>query len=346
MDELNNTCRVHFFPYDVTVEVARGANLLQAAMSAGIHINASCGGAGVCGKCRVILEKGAIEGPQTEKLSDEEYAQGYRLACQSTVLSDVDIRITTESVMDAKSLNRARADQASTRTAVIIGVDYLKENGIFDPICEKLLVNVMHPTIENNASDLSRVLDALRLQHEVGNMSVDFQVIPNLPNVLREEDHKVTVTLAYAPHKTESKVSLINVEPGDRTTTNYAVAIDIGTTTVFGQLVNLNTGEAEVEYGDFNAQISYGEDVISRIVYAAKPGGLKKIQSVVMGTINGVIDQLLKAKNLAPHDISFMTLAGNTTMTQLVLGIEPKFIRLSPYVPAANFFPPVRAAKL
>jgi uncharacterized 2Fe-2S/4Fe-4S cluster protein (DUF4445 family) len=122
--------------------------------------------------------------------------------------------------------------------------------------------------------------------------------------------------------------------------------MDIGTTTIYGQVIDLISGDVLAEYGDFNGQISYGEDVISRIVYAEKPGGLQRLHEVVMGTINNVLDKIIKKSGIDHEDLSTITLAGNTTMTQLMLKINPRFIRRSPYVPAATLYPPTRAKDL
>jgi uncharacterized 2Fe-2S/4Fe-4S cluster protein (DUF4445 family) len=132
----------------------------------------------------------------------------------------------------------------------------------------------------------------------------------------------------------------------DTTRRSYAIAMDIGTTTIYGQVIDLISGDVLAEYGDFNGQISYGEDVISRIVYAEKPGGLQRLHSVVMNTINKVLGKIIKKSGIDHEDLSTITLAGNTTMTQLMLKINPGYIRRSPYVPAATLYPPTRARDL
>ena len=133
---------------------------------------------------------------------------------------------------------------------------------------------------------------------------------------------------------------------GDTTDRNYAVAVDIGTTTVYGQLVDLKTGGVLAQFGDYNGQISYGEDVISRIIYAGKPEGLQKLHEVIINTINKLIKKMVKRARIDLDEISTITMAGNTTMTQLMLKINPQYIRLSPYVPASTLYPPINAVEL
>jgi len=170
-------------------------------------------------------------------------------------------------------------------------------------------------------------------------------VIRKLPDILRESDFKITATLARPVHPGR-KTHIIDVQSGDTTDRNYAVAVDIGTTTVYGQLINLISGDVMAQYGDFNGQISYGEDVITRIMYAEKPGGLEKLHEVVIGNINTIISRLVKRAKIDRDDISAITLAGNTTMTQLMLKVNPRYIRRSPYVPASTLYPPIMARTL
>jgi uncharacterized 2Fe-2S/4Fe-4S cluster protein (DUF4445 family) len=137
------------------------------------------------------------------------------------------------------------------------------------------------------------------------------------------------------------KTEIVNVQPGDTTDRNYAIAMDIGTTTIYGQLIDLKSGEVLAERGDFNGQISYGEDVISRIVYAEKEGGLERLHAVVTKPSTPSSYRIVRRAKVDPEDIAAITLAGNTTMTQLLLKVNPRYIRRSPYVPASTLYPPI-----
>jgi uncharacterized 2Fe-2S/4Fe-4S cluster protein (DUF4445 family) len=342
--------QVTFLPDDVVIEVEEGTNLIQAAMSAGVHINASCGGGGVCGKCRVILEEGQVESERSSLISEEDFEAGYRQACESTVSGDVTIRVPVESQLEAWILNRHRPGKNAAQTAEEIGVDQLRAEGIFSPPLLKKVIQVAPPTLGDNVSDLSRIIEALRVQHGVHNLDVDFKVIKTLPDVMREGDFETTVTLAYPPSfvgdPESARISLTDIQAGDHTASNYALAVDVGTTTVFGQLLNLETGEVLDTHGEFNRQISYGEDVITRIMFAGKTGGLQKMQELIVATINSIINTICKRQEVDCLEITAATVAGNTTMTQLLLGVNPKYIRLAPYVPTANFLPPIPAKSL
>jgi len=339
-----STHRIKFLPYDTTVQVADGDTVIRAALEAGVHVNASCGGEGVCGKCRVLVEDGVVEGGISEKLSEEDRQKGYRLACRAIVKSDLVVRIPVESTIDAGVL---KLQAAPRRTAHIKEFDFeeLKEKGLFVAPVEKKYLQLPAPTAQDNLPDITRLISYLKLKHDEHRLEVDLSVIRKIPEVIREEDFKVTTTLVR-PVRKVGKTRLINVQPGDTTRQNYAIAMDIGTTTIYGQLIDLITGKVLAEHGEFNGQISYGEDVISRIVFAEKPGGLEKISSVVIETINKILKRIVKESGVDPEDISTITLAGNTTMTQLLLAVNPKSIRRAPYVPAATLYPPFKAADL
>jgi uncharacterized 2Fe-2S/4Fe-4S cluster protein (DUF4445 family) len=337
--------KIIFNPGRIEVFVPEGENLLRAAMQAGVHINASCGGEGVCGKCRVIIDKGQVESQATEKLTPEDWALGVRQACKTQVKGDLEVTIPAESQLDRKVLDRDRPRSGVWQVVSQIKTEDLIIDGRFHPPIEKRYLKITPPSLSDNISDLSRLIRALKQIHGLQNVTVDFYTIKKLSSILRESDWKVTVTLGI-PLKTGGKIQLINIEPGDTTGQNYALAIDIGTTTVWGQLLDLNNGNILAQHVDYNAQISYGEDVISRIVFAQKPGGLQKMKDLVVSTINGIIKQLLNKHQVPLEAITHLTLAGNTTMTHLFLEIEPRYIREAPYTPSMNYFPPVLAKEL
>ncbi len=335
---------VTFMPHQKKIEVADGETLIRAALNAGVHVNASCGGEGVCGKCRVIIEEGEVEGGISEKLSPADIAKNYRLACTAIPKSDLQVRVPVESEVDASVLN---LQSTPRKTAEIKQMDFgeLKERGLFVPPVETKYVELPPPTAKDNEPDLTRLINHLRIQHDEHRLEVELPLIRKISPILRENDFKVTVTLAR-PVREEGKTRIINIRPGDKSARNYAIAVDVGTTTIYGQLIDLVSGEVLAEYGDFNGQISYGEDVISRMMYAEKPGGLEKLHEVVVETINRVIGKIVKKGKIDPDEISTITLAGNTTMTQLMLKVDTRHIRRSPYVPTATMYPPIRAVDI
>ena len=333
-----------FLPHNIKVPASKGDNLIRVAMEAGVHINASCGGEGVCGKCRVIIEDGNVGGGITEKLDKKDIEKGHRQACLSEVLSDLVVRIPIESEIDTGVLNLQKMPR---KTAPIweMNLEELKDKGLFMPPVEKKYLELPEPTTYDNLPDVTRLISFLKAKYDEHRLVVELPVMRIISDILRQADFKVTATLARPVHSGR-KTHIIHVQPGDTTDRNYAIAVDIGTTTVIAQLIDLITGDVLAQFGDYNGQISYGEDIISRINYAGKPGGLDKLHEVIIGTINKLIKKMVKKARIDPDEISTITMAGNTTMTQLMLKVNPKYIRLSPYVPASTLYPPIKAIDL
>ncbi|MFQ6121994.1 MAG: ASKHA domain-containing protein [Dehalococcoidales bacterium] len=332
--------KIHFNPDNADIVVEQGENLLQAAIAAGVHIYASCGGAGTCGTCKVLVEEGEVETTRTEKVSDEEYKQGIRQSCQSRVISDLTVYVPVESRLERGVLSYEKK----------VAAEALATGWRFKPPLSKFFVELPPPTSEDNTSDLSRLLRGLKQRYNLSNISVDFEVVKKLPKVLRDGNWKVTATTLVTAVKPRAgdrrRPRMIDIESGDTREKHYSLAFDIGTTTVCGQLLDLNRGKVIAESMAYNGQISYGEDVITRIAYCQKPGGLKKLQGAVVATINRIIEELLAQSQVEAGHVGHITVAGNTTMTQILLGLEPKYIRLAPYTPVAKFFPPIEADSL
>ncbi len=346
--------RVKFLPIDKTFPVEENETILEAAMRSGIHINASCGGNGACGKCRIKILEGQTDSPTHPKIAQWEYDEGMRLACMTRPRGDLTVEIPFESQIDRAALRKKREPSHILSPAA---VDRLVQGWTVDPTVFKKYVELPPPTPEDNINDLARLTRELKKTHSMENVSVDFRMLKKLAGTLRKADWKITITSAL----TRRGYALINVEPGNTEEKNYSIVIDIGTTTVCGQLLDLANCQVYqcteglqngtqactlAESADYNGQISYGEDVISRILFAQKPGGLKRLQEVVVSTINGVIRELLEMSGVDVDFVSQLVLAGNTTMTHLVLGLDPKYIMLSPYTPTSNFISPIRAINI
>jgi len=338
------THKIRFLPHNREITVNDGENLIRAAMEAGVHINASCGGEGVCGKCRIVVEQGDVEGGLSEQVSPQDRDKGVRLACRSTITGDVVIRVPVESAIDASVLSKRAVPR---RTARIQQMDLndLKEQGLFLPPVEKIYIELPEPNSQDHLPDVTRLVSHLKLHHDEHRLTVSLPVIRKIPDVLRKDGFRVTATLAR-PVMESGKTEIVNVQAGDTSDRIYAIAMDIGTTTIYGQLIDLKSGEILSEHGAFNSQISYGEDVISRIVFAEKAGGLKRLHQVVTETINTIIGKIVRRATVDPEDIAAITLSGNTTMTQLLLQVNPRYIRRAPYVPASTLYPPIRATTI
>ena len=345
---------ITFEPDKVAIRVDKGTNLLEAALAAGVHINASCGGQGVCGKCRIIIETGEVDSEKTENISQEKYEQGWRQACKTLVLSDCTVQIPVESRglkrVVAQKLDMGKADRKIAALQTIL----LAEGWQLDPMTVKVPVQLTPPTLKDNASDLTRLSMALKQQHHIESLSVDIRCLRTMPQILRTSDWSVTATLMAGQEPEtisslqdrSSTLKLVRLEPGDTSNQNLAVVLDIGTTTVCAELLDLKTGAVMAETAEYNRQAQHGEDVITRIVYAQKPQGREKLQSLVASSVNQVIDEALEQTGSLKKSISCIVSAGNTTMTHLLLGLETRYIREAPYVPIASFMPLVWASNV
>ena len=333
---------ITFLPDNITATVDKGENLLSAAAQAGVYVHAYCGGDGVCGKCKVIVNKGEVRSDKAN-LKQEDWDKGYRLACLSTVESDLEITVPEMTTKSGKALKRK---PKTTRTISAKALDSLIGSWEIEPPVSKLCLKLNPPSLEDNISDMDRVMRGIKqaFPDHVGEPSYDHpELIKYLPAVLREADWKITLLLL---RRNQGGFRIIDVEAGDTTSKLYGLAVDIGTTTCSGVLVDLTNGEILAESSGYNGQISCGEDVISRIVYAKRPGGQKALQDKVVGTINTIIEDICRELIISPTDIAYMMAAGNTIMSHLLLGLDPKYIRESPYVPSVSRFPLTKAAEL
>jgi uncharacterized 2Fe-2S/4Fe-4S cluster protein (DUF4445 family) len=232
-----------------------------------------------------------------------------------------------------------------TAQAMTVDMEDLKQDGLFIPPVEKIYLE-MDPAAEgDNQADVARIMHHLRIHHDEHRLTMDLGLIRRVPDIIRQDHFKVTATI-LRPVRADGKNEIINIEPGDTTGRNFAIAVDIGTTTVFGQALDLQTGEVLAQQGEFNAQISYGEDVISRIMYSEKGDGLTTLHQRVVETINKILKVIIKKARIETREVSTITLAGNSTMTQLLLNINPSYIRRDPYVPASILYPPFHATEI
>jgi len=335
---------VHFLPDNVKINVEDGENLLNVAANAGVYIDAFCGGDGVCGKCKIRIEQGEVAATQATKLKRAEIEEGFRLACQSKVVTDLVVKVPEIIDKDGKKLKRK---PKTTRSISARSLKKLIGTWQVDPPVEKRFLKLKPPSLDDNVSDFQRLLRTIKKScHECKEPSYDHpELLQELPFILREANWEVTIILLRG-RVAEEPDRIIAVEEGDTTKNLYGLAVDIGTTTVCGVLIDLNSGKVIAEASEYNAQIGYGEDVISRIVYSQRQGGLKALQAKVVYTINNVIERVCKKVFINPSDISYIMAAGNTIMSHLLLGLNPKFIRESPYTPVCSRFPLTRAAAL
>ncbi|CAK8717636.1 hypothetical protein H206_00929 [Candidatus Electrothrix aarhusensis] len=364
---------VTFLPTGRTSRVQAGTELLQAARKAGLHVNASCGGAGVCGKCRVVVEQGTVLGGKSEKISAAFYEQGYRQACSAQICEDVSVRIPEESSRRKGGLGTMVPKRHQARRH-IFDIEELKQEGGWSPSVEKVCIELTTPAGHDNRADAGRLLQGLSGQYNRKCELKSLVFLRKLGKALRQDSFQATATLEV-PVNLAARYRLLDIQPGYQCHRNFGLAFDIGTTTVYGVLIDLETGKFLAEASCYNPQMSYGEDVISRIIHAEKPKGLDVMQNLVTEAMNQLITEMLaKAQPetqaetqtkaalsnrlsgrmldrldqppVARDEINSVSIAGNTTMTHLLLHLDPSSIRRAPYVPTSTFFPSFRAREI
>ena len=339
--------KVTFYPDNKAIEVEKGKTILSAAISAAVYLNSSCGGDGVCGRCKVILKKGEVISQPSGRISLDERRKGIYLACLTTIQSDLEIEVPAESRLDLEKLTQEeialRLKGLYSASEDIEPSQSLLGDKIFihSPLATKLYLELPPPNLEDTISDLERLYRQIRRIQDIPIMQTGLANIRRLGELLRSADWKVTVTLGRRNGTTE----IVLVEPGDTSKRNFGLCFDIGTTTISGQLVDLNTKLVLGTKATYNQQATFGSDIITRIIYAQEQDGLEKLHHAVIDEMNQMILELIQEHNIDLNDVNCILCAGNTTMIHLLLRVDPTYIRKEPYVPSANFVPTIRAAE-
>ncbi|MDR0620545.1 MAG: ASKHA domain-containing protein [Deltaproteobacteria bacterium] len=332
-----DTFPITFLPDNTVIEAEAGETISEVADRGKIHINASCGGEGVCGRCVVEIREGTVQASPGLYLNEDDFAKGIRLACRAKIEGPATVFIPLESRADASFFKKAA--QAEEELSV--------QNP--DPMVRQTCLILEPPTQDDNRSDLDRV-NASLAELDLYDNDIDLSAMRRMPKALRESNFKVTVSIFYElPLQRPDIPPYGRIVAFDTTASDddyYGLAVDVGTTSVWIRLMNLHTGKVMPSVGDLNGQISYGEDVISRIVFAGKKDGLKRLQSRVIDTINRLLERYESTYPGFRKKTFLMVAAGNTTMAHLLVGLDPKNIRLSPYVPPASTWPSIRASFL
>lgn len=311
--------RVRFEPAGTEVRVPTGTAVFDAASWNGIAIDSTCGGYGTCKKCKVRVADGdvPVSAIDPRAFTPDELRDGWRLACRAHVGGDLTVDVPP----------------LQTRPkAALVGVG---RHVILRPAVQKRHVVLEEPTLEDQRSDLQRLLDGLDdLEPHVG-----LEVLRKLGGVLRGANFDVTAVIVDE--------ELVAVEPGDTTARRFAIAFDLGTTTVVATLLDLETGQPAAVASMLNRQQPFGADVISRIsATMLDPAALDTLRDRAQETLSQLTEEVCHEARVDPGEVYEITLCGNVTMMQLALGIDPEPLSMAPFVVAAHELPPVAAADL
>lgn len=327
---------VEFLPSLKTVEVPAGTELLVAARQAGVEIVSPCGGKGTCGKCLVRVLHGEVEVDSQASLSHAALAEGCVLACKSRVQnSPVTIEVPEQ-------IGQEGGKFSDTDETYLVRRELLPKEWEFDPLAIKWLFHVPPAELESGLSDLDRLTRTIQRDWGKAEVIYPLAVMRRTAQALRDRGGEVTATIV----RDAGRLHVVRIEAGDTTTRHFGIAVDVGTTTVAVQLINLTRGAILSTRSDYNDQVACGLDVISRINYALRPERLEELRRRIVDTINRLIAQVSKSNGVDAEEICNAVISGNTTMTHLLLGMSPEYIRLHPYTPTVLETPYLTAADI
>jgi uncharacterized 2Fe-2S/4Fe-4S cluster protein (DUF4445 family) len=311
--------QLSFSPSGRDVRVPPGVSVFDAASWNGIAIDSTCGGHGTCKKCKVQVLDGSVPVHRLDQRSftPAQLADGWRLACLAQATQDLKVEVPP----------------LTTRPkAATLGVG---RQVILRPAVQKRYVELAEPTLSDQRTDLQRVRDAI----DDLELTPDLHVLRRLPGVLRQADYKVTAVVVDE--------ALIDVEPGDTTDRRFAIAFDLGTTTVVATLIDTATGTPAAVASMLNKQQPFGGDVITRIsATMMDPLAADRLRDAAQDTLAELTTDVLKEAGVEPQEVYEVALAGNATMTALVLGIDPEPLGVAPFIMSSRTLPSLLASDL
>ncbi len=309
---------VIFEPEGRKVRTVIGASVFNVAGNVGVDIRSECGGKGICGKCRVIIQDmkavNKVTGAEMNHLSPSEIDSGYRLACRTVLKENITIMIPQESRIGERKIQ-------------VTGLERLVP---VSPFVAKFYLALAKPTLDDARSDQERILDFLKDKYGLKQLEIKSGIVKNMPTIIRQADWAITVTVWNSQ-------KIIAIEQSDTSKKILGLAIDIGTSKIVGCVVDLKNGTTIGVGSIENPQIIHGEDIISRITFARNSEEkLETLQTLAFKGINDVINEACAQADVDSQNIYEATIVGNTAMHHLFLGVQPKFLALSPFIPSIS----------
>ncbi|WP_418791587.1 ASKHA domain-containing protein [Phosphitispora sp. TUW77] len=304
---------IKFMPQGINVEATTGASVLELAQKAGVGIRAECGGRGVCGSCRVMVEPLESFSPpsarEIEMLGDD-LDKGWRLACHTKVLSAGTVIIPLAT----------RPEQV-----IVLEESYGNLDITLKPAVRQLFLHVPEPTLDNPRADGERFLQTFK-SHTKKLTNLEHDILMRLPNIIREEKGQVTATVWQERKILDLKSGYHELILG--------IAVDLGTTTMVVYLFNIRSGQLLGRASQLNPQTAYGSDVMTRIHYTSNTkGGSTQMRATVVRGLNQLISEVCDKAQVSTDNVVEVVLVGNTAMHHLCLGLDSRHLALAPYPP-------------
>jgi uncharacterized 2Fe-2S/4Fe-4S cluster protein (DUF4445 family) len=310
--------KLDFLPSNQSFKVPPGVSVFDAASWNGIAIDSTCGGHGTCKKCKVQITEGIVPISRLDirAFSQEELKNGWRLACVARATENLAITVPP---------------MTTRPKAATVGVG---RQVILRPAVQKRYLELSEPTLQDQRPDIQRVLDAI----DDFELKVEFSVLQKLPKILRSANFKLTAVIVDD--------TLIDLEPGDTSSIKFGIAFDLGTTTVVATLLDLETGTPASVKSMLNKQQPFGADVISRIsATMLDETALDKLRLAAQNTLSELANEVCETANIEPVNVYEISVAGNATMIQLALGVDPEPVGVAPFITASQHWPILLASE-
>ncbi len=317
---------------EIIANAHAGETLMELAKSNGVDIDAPCGGNGTCGKCKLRLIEGEVDSRQSKHISEEEWAKGWRLACQSRIIDNVVVEVPDSASAFKTGIRTADLNDPATFSIFENIQTELKDAGLMQEMAVfSALVTMTEPTLDDTMPDNERLIWAAEEVTGCEKITLSYPALLELAGMLRENAFAVRCVFA----RKGDALEILDILDKDDTSPICGVAVDIGTTTVTCCLVDLENGQLYGKASAGNGQIRYGADVINRIIQSVKPGGAEKLRhAVVEETLLPLLDSVCHQGGISRKHIYRICIAGNTTMEHLLLGVFADPVRMEPFVPS------------
>jgi len=300
--------RLQIFPQNKTISANDNDLLADKILETGINLSVYCNKKGLCGKCLVEIVKGRLQPlGEREKLliNQKGLDRNYRLACLSRIQSDLSIRIPEASIIKEMSIL-----ESGIKSPIFV-----------DPSTKKYYLELKKPRIKSPSS----LMELIESKLKVKNLIISLDLLKELSPIMEKSNFRITAAL-FNCHE------IVSIEPGQTLNRSFGIAIDIGTTTLVAELLDLNSGESIDHLAAMNNQVRYGSDVVSRITFAFRdPKNLKTLRNSIVKDLNSMIEQLLEKNKIDRSFVYEIAIAGNTSMNHFLLGLPVKTLALSPF---------------
>jgi uncharacterized 2Fe-2S/4Fe-4S cluster protein (DUF4445 family) len=321
------TITITFQPIGKEIKVNEGISIFRAALENGIEITSICGGEKLCGKCIIKITEGLKPPTPLEKkfFSDKELVDGFRLACKTFISDDTTVWLVNQKEVESIKI---------LTTGVELPVEINNDLQILTP-------EIKEPSLDNQLALVDSLKDAVKQITGLDKESIQIPMLlhNNLSDITEKTGYKIQIIM--------NGDEISNITPQTEKKGKYGIAVDLGTTTIVGLLIDLESGKTLSVASATNPQISVGADVITRVNYTINhEHGLKKLHDLVINSINDIIKEVCSDINIIPDDIYQFALAGNSIMNHIFLNINPKKIALSPYLPVFKNIEAIKAPEI